>query len=171
MPTLDLSGAVPHVTTLDTSWFPRAALTLSRTFPLAGVPDRVSIAAEGYYNYAGYDTNIFNDPRVRGFSNITELAKGPLPLLALYEPNSYSKYYGFLSGSVGQCFIEQLTATFSVLANFNQNCYVLMPSISYASLNDFSAGVTLIAAVGPEHTEYTTLYDALTIRLQAGVRF
>ena len=39
------------------------------------------------------------------------------------------------------------------------------------SLNDFLAGVTLIAAVGPEHTEFTTLYDGLTVRFQAGVRF
>jgi hypothetical protein len=171
MPSLDLSGAFPRLTTIGDSWFPRVALNLTRMLPLAGVPDRLMISAEGYYNQAGYDTNIFNDPRVRNLSNMSSFMAGATPVLSIYEPNSYSKYYASVFCSISQFIIDQLSLSCNALGNFKQKSVVLMTGLSYANLNNFTAGVSLIGAVGPEHTEYTTLYDGLSVRIQMGVTF
>jgi hypothetical protein len=175
MQTLDLSGTVPLITAFDDTWIPRVALNLTKLLTLGGIPDRLIVSAEGYYNHLGYDTNIFNDPRVRNLKGMTELvgftAVDGTPVLSVYEPNSYSRYYASIFCSISRFIIEPMTFSFNVLGNLDQNCYVLMTGINYAALNNFTTGVSIISAVGPEHTEYTTLYDALSVRLQMGVTF
>jgi len=169
---LDLSGPLPRLSTLNNSWLPRVALNLTKLLPLAGVPDRLTISAEGYYNQAGFDTNIFNDPRVRNLSSIMNFtSSNGTPLLSIYEPNSYSKYYASIFCSISQFFMDELSFSCNALGNFNQKSFVLVTGITYANLDNFNAGISVIGAVGPEHTEYTTLYDALSIRLQMGVTF
>ena len=59
---LKKTDSVWDTATLGDRWFPRLCLSLTKFFPLGGVADRLTMNAEFYYNGAGYDVNIFNDP-------------------------------------------------------------------------------------------------------------
>jgi hypothetical protein len=108
---------------------------------------------------------------VRDLSGFAGIMTSGIPVLDVYEPNSYSKYYASIFCSISRFIIEPMTLSCNVLGNLSQNCYVLMTGVNYAALNNFTSGVSIISAIGPEHTEFTTLYDALSVRMQMGVTF
>ncbi|MFH0922019.1 MAG: hypothetical protein V1913_16850 [Fibrobacterota bacterium] len=50
-------------------WTPRIALNLSHSFDVNGVPDRLLVSVEGYYNGAGYDSHMFDDKKTYAYAN------------------------------------------------------------------------------------------------------
>ncbi|MGA3052058.1 MAG: hypothetical protein ABSE00_09085 [Chitinispirillaceae bacterium] len=174
-------------TTLGNYWFPRLCLSLTKFFPLAGVADRLTMNTEFYYNGAGNNVNIFNDP-VLG-RDIQQLIAGSItpqlasdlqamPWLAsattlsnLYTPNSYSKYYAALFCSISQFLIDPMTFTCNAIGNLPQKSFVVSTGINYHSLNDFVFGVSLNAFLGPKNTEYTFSGNALMAQVTTGILF
>jgi hypothetical protein len=171
MPTLDISGPLFLVTDMGNTWVPRAAINLTRMFPLNGVADRLMVSGEFYYNNAGYDTNIFNDPRVGQLMALLLTSGTGSPASRLYEMNSYSKYYAALFTSISKFIMEPMSFSLNAIGNLNQQCFIVSTGIGYRSLHDFTAGISLDAYLGKKHTEYTFMGNGLVVRLQAGVVF
>ena len=140
-------------------------------FPLGGIADRLMITGEFYYNHAGYDTNIFNDPRAALLMQTISAAGVDPRLLRIYEPNSYSKYYAMFAASISRFIIEPMSFSCSALGNFSQKCFVLSSGLTYQSLHDFTAGIMINGYAGPRHTEYTFGNQGIEVRLQAGIVF
>jgi hypothetical protein len=182
-----ISDSVWDTTSLGNQWFPRVCLSLTKFFPLGGVADRLTINTELYYNGAGYNTNIFNDPvlakdlqQLMAASITPQLASAPLnlppwlnatTLSDLYTPNSYSKYYAALFGSISQFLIDPMSFTCNAIGNLQQKSFVVSTGINYHSLNDFVFGVSLNVFLGPKNTEYTFSGNALMMQVKTGVLF
>jgi hypothetical protein len=173
-------------TTLGNEWFPRACLSLTKFFPLGGVADRLTLNANIYYNGSGSDANIFNDPVLGKYLQAlvtgTIAQQQQLPpgmqwlanrttLSNLYIPNSYSKYYAAVYGSVSQFLIDPMTFTCDVIGNLQQKSFVVSTGINYHSLNNFVFGISLDAYLGPTNTEYTFSGSGLTAQVTTGIIF
>ncbi|MCU0609746.1 MAG: hypothetical protein MUF22_08285 [Chitinispirillaceae bacterium] len=181
--TLEQKNDIWDTTTIGDTWFPRAALSLTKFFPLAGVADRLMVSGEFYYNHIGYEVNVFDDSLLGGFLRGDPPAsfdprylsltwyRDPAIVRNLYEPNSYSRYYASLFTSISRFIIEQMTFSCNVMGNLNQNSYVLSTGVTYQSLHDFNLGISLIGFVGDRNTEYTFSGSGLAVRLQAGLVF
>ncbi len=172
-------------TMLGDQWFPRACLSLTKFFPLGGVADRLTLNANFYYNGSGSSANIFNDP-VLG-KDLAALMTGaitpqqlppamqwlanPSALSNLYIPNSYSKYYAAVFGSVSQFIIDPMTFSCNAIGNLQQKSFVVSTGINYHSLNNFVFGISLNAFLGPTNTEYTFSGNALMAQVTTGIIF
>jgi hypothetical protein len=187
MLSLAKKNGVWDTTTLGDSWLPRACLDLTRFFPLGGVADRLTVTGEFYYNHAGYDVNVFNDP-VLGKdlsqlftgtitpSLITDFASMPwlrdsTVVPKLYEPHSYSKYYAALFISISRFILDDMTFSFNTIGNLSQGCFVVSTGVDYQSLHNFVCGISLNAFVGPPRTEYTFTGNGLAVQARIGVVF
>ena len=181
-----LDSTLSNMTTLGNRWFPRIALGLTKFMPLAGVADRLTLSAELYYNHAGYDTNFFNNPAViRNIHPTLPLDTAqrhadllrmpwladPLNFSRLYEPNSYSKYYAAIFGSISRFILDDMTFSCNAIGNLQQKCFVVSTGVDYQSLNDFVFGVSLNAFLGPKNTEYTFSGNGLMVQLRTGIIF
>lgn len=158
-------------------WVSKAALTLSKGFRLGNFNDRLTAAAEFFYNQTGYKKSPFSDGTSYAFS-------GPLAALlpagtkgqflagnGLYEPNYLSRYYGALFTSLSRFLITDMTLNLNYVRNLNDRSGVLSTGVSYRNLNDFSAGCLVNAYLGPARREYTFSGARLSAQLTAGVSF
>ena len=171
MPTIDLKSPVLAPTNMGNTWIPRAAVNLTKFFPVSGVADRLMVSGEFYYNQAGYDTNMFNDPRMSLLQSYLTQSGSGSPASQIYEPNSYSKYYAALFTSVGQFLIDQMTLSCNLIGNLNQESFMASTGVSYQSLHDFNFGVTLNGFFGKKNTEYTFTGSGLQVQATMGMVF
>lgn len=156
-------------------WTPRACLGLGRSFQVAEVKDRLTAVLETYYNQVGS-----TDRRI-------DLPALPAPLAALlpagfsfadyltargyYQPNNYSRWYCAWFGSLAKFIVPDLTLTVNAIANLDQGCAILTTGVSYATLNDFTLGLSVNAFLGPDGTEYTLQGNGAQVQLTAGLAF
>jgi hypothetical protein len=185
-----LDTSFKNVIRLDNRWHPRIVLGLTKFIPLAGVPDRLTISVEGYFNQAGSDTNLFNNPTVVRYlqqssqpSDSAQLAQlkmdvmqmpwlaNPSSFLQLYEANSYSKYYAAFFASISRFILDDMTFSCNAIANLQQKCCIVSTGISYQSLHNFVLGISLNGYLGPKNTEYTFAGNGLTVQVKTGVIF
>jgi hypothetical protein len=173
------SLGVPQIGQEDHKWVPRVCLSLGKSFAVMGVPDRLSLVAEGYYNQAGIADNKLNIPMPPLAAQADQASRDLLErqiVLALmakgmYEPNSYSRWYAAFFGSLGQFITSDITLTLNGIANINQGCATITTGLTYSGLNDFTMGLSVNAFVGAENTEYTFSKDAAQVQVTAGVTF
>jgi hypothetical protein len=178
-PTVD--STLTKFGTLGNQWIPRAALGLTKFFPLGGVADRLTMNTEFYFNGAGYTTNIFSNPIIDRYFQAAQGGSATLPdasalsslssLSDLYQPNSYSKYYLAFFGSISQFVIDGMTLSTNAIGNLEQGCVIVSAGVNYQSLNDFVCGVTLNGFLGPKNTEYTFSGTGLMVQVTTGVIF
>jgi hypothetical protein len=165
------------IETLDDTWIPRASVNLMKFFPLSGVADRVMVSTEFYYNHAGYEINVFKggiNEYLRIISSVAhnlDTNQTYDDILSLYEPNSYSKYYGMLSTSISRFILNDMTFTCSAVGNLNQRCAMLSGGVSYQSLHDFMLSANVNGFVGKKNTEYTFTDQGLSLQLRMGLVF
>ncbi len=168
----------------DTLWNGRACVSLSRSFEVLQIKDRLTVALEGYYVSNGYTKNFFEDKTFYRFQKPVVLSQGPssdtLPagqalmlLLASgrYEANSYSPWYAAAMANVTKFIIPDLTLTVQSMANISQKCAILATSLSYATMHNLSASLTVAGNVGPKNTEYTFMNQGLSVQATAGITF
>lgn len=185
--TLEKADTVWDTAMVGDKWYPRAAISLTKFFPLAGVKDRLIISGEFYYNHIGYDENVFADS-VLGrdlahlmagrFSSIDSADWSTMPWLAnpdivsdLYEMHSYSKCYAALFASIGRFILDDMTFSCNAIGNLNQGSFVLSTGVTYRSLHNYVFGLMLNAFVGRENTEYTFYDNRLMAQIWTGVIF
>jgi hypothetical protein len=159
----------------------RLAVGVGKWFKVQGVPDRLMVNAEFYYNNAGSDAKDLNATAqvesllVAGMEQGVALDPAEisrfLAASGLYEPNSFSRYYAAFFASLSRFLLPDLTLSVNGICNFNQRCGIFSGGLDYTMLNNFSLGLLLTGFVGPENTEYTFMGDAMQVRLTAGVSF
>jgi len=171
-------GGILAIYRKNDKWVSKAAINLSRGFRLGNFNDRLTVAAEFFYNQTGYTKSPFRDRALYGFS-------GPLASLGfpagtkgqfllgngLYEPNYLSRYYGAVFTSLSRFIITDLTLTMNYVRNLNDRSGVFSTGLTYKNINDFSAGCLASAYLGPARREYTFSGARFMAQLTAGVSF
>lgn len=161
----------------DGNWTPRAALTLSRGFRVGDFNDRLTVAAETFYNANGYTKSPFRDGNLYTFT-------GPLSLLlpagtrgqfilgsGLYEPNYMARHYAALFTTFTRFLVTDMTLSANYIRNLNDHSGAVSAGVSYRNLQDFSAGFLATAFTGPSKGEYTWSGARLLLQLTAGISF
>lgn len=161
----------------DATWTPRAALTLSRGFRVGDFNDRLTVAAETFYNANGYTKSPFRDGNLYTFT-------GPLATLlpagtrgqfivgnGLYEPNYMARHYAALFATFTRFLVTDLTLSANYIRNLNDDSGAVSAGVNYRNLQDFSAGFLATAFAGPSKGEYTWSGARLLLQLTAGVSF
>lgn len=156
--TLTTSGGVPALSVRRDEWAQRASVGAGRSFRVSEVPDRLTVAAEYYYNGPG------SPDRRLGLEGI-------LATLGRYEPNSYSRHYAAFFITLDRFLSRSLTLTFNAIGNLDQSCALLSSGIAYRDINDFSLSLWVNGFAGPEETEYTLAGEALQVQTIAEMSF
>jgi hypothetical protein len=160
-------------------WAPRTALTLSHAFDVNGVPDRLLVSVEGYYNGAGTDSRMFDDttlyktdmpgpPREDFIVNGMPLSVDrPIPSMTrlayflgngLYRPNEHSYYYAAFFTSFSRFVNSNMTLSFNAIGNIGEKCAALAGTLAYRDLRDLSLSLTVLGYAGKKEREYTLGY-------------
>jgi hypothetical protein len=176
MTTLHLTRTDTSITDMGDAWIPRASVNLMKFFPLNGVADRIMVSTEFYYNHAGYDPNVFDGGLIDYQKIIATLISAPRSydfesVMALYEPNSYSRYYAMLSTSISRFILNDMTFTCSAVGNLSQKCAMLTGGVTYTTLHDFTLSANLNGFVGKKNTEYTFTDQGLSLQVRMGLVF
>ena len=145
-------------------WVPQASLGVTKTFDLLDVNDRVMVRSEFFYNDAGYDDKVFDDP----YFVLQLLGKG------LYEPNYVSKYYGSVFLSLQQFIISEMTLRLNFIANFTEESGIITTGLSYNpryDRYDLLVDISASAYVGNGRDEYTFTGNRQLLGLEIRFRF
>ncbi len=162
---------------LGDTWIPRAAVGVMRMFDFLEIDDRVTAIAEFYYNHAGLDGNIFDDPEMKRLSEMLQIDttgradSAAAFLLSAYEPNSHSKHYAAFFVTVSKFLFSDMSLSVNGIANLDHGAMILSSGVSYATLHNFSLGLLINAYLGDRYTEYTFDGSAVNGRLTATVLF
>ncbi|MBN1798949.1 MAG: hypothetical protein JW822_10245 [Spirochaetales bacterium] len=125
---------------------PRVCVGLRKYFDFLDVADRIMLMGEFYYNYAGYDENMFEE-----LSTVNlEVFKG-----AYYDTNNYGQYYAALFFSLSRFLVTDMSLNITVLGNFSDLSATVFAGVSYTPVYDFTLTFDLIGFVGDEDREYT----------------
>ncbi|MEO7425155.1 MAG: hypothetical protein ABI036_08205 [Fibrobacteria bacterium] len=172
---LELENGIPRLTESRRDWQPRTSIGLGRGFRISGVPDRLTLHAEYYYNHPGSDARRM--PFAGLLGEAAALGLGPEEAVAAaeaygaYEANSFSRHYAALFGVWNRFIRSDLTLSCNAAANLNQGSGLVAGVISYRDLNDFGLSFTVFGFAGPEGTEYTMAGEALQAQLLAEIPF
>jgi hypothetical protein len=128
---------------------PRIDVGLSRSFDAFDVEDRIHVAAEFFYNDAGYERDMFD---ALGGALLDTFVED------CYQPGYYGKYYGALTLTVSRFILGSMTLTLSGLGNLSDLSGTAMAALSYAPVNNFSLSLQLGAYLGEDNREYTVAY-------------
>jgi hypothetical protein len=164
------------VTRPKKEWVPRVALGLTRMVDVQGIPDRLTLIGEGYYNHGGYKENGFADTnqyKVPANPSGRDVATKSMAMqyLGLYQPNSYGRFYVAFISIFNRFINSSLTLQCQSLINIEHRSGMLTAGLSYTSLSDFSTAVEIMGFVGESKTEYMLSGQRFAVRLTAGLVF
>jgi hypothetical protein len=172
---LDLSSGMPAVETEERHWQPRVAVGAGRGFGFAGIPERLRIQAEYYYNHPG--SGDARMPFARALARFPAAGYTPEQAMAaaasygLYEPNSFSRHYAAVTAAWSRFIRSSLTLTGNAIANLDQGGAMLAGILAYQDLQGFALNWIVYGFAGPKGTEYTLTDDAIQSQVQAEIRF
>ncbi|HKP95761.1 MAG TPA: hypothetical protein VJ385_08390 [Fibrobacteria bacterium] len=172
---LEMENGFPGLTGSKRDWQPRASLGVGRGFRVSGIPDRLMLNAEYYYNHPGSDARRMPFAELPGQAAAAGI--GPEQVAAsaaaygAYEPNSFSRHYAAFFGAWHRFLRSDLALSCNAVANLNQGSALLAGVISYRDLNDFGLSFTVFGFAGPAGTEYTFAGQALQAQLLAEIPF
>jgi len=165
-------------------WTPRAAMNFSKSFTVNGIPERLMVTLEGYYNGAGYDSRIFEDTahypsagEPQSFMGYTVSIPDTLTKLefftrnGLYKTSQHATYYAALFSTFSRFITTDMALSFNAIGNIAEQCAMLAGGLTYKDLRDFSLGLMIIGNVGPDKTEYTYTGSALSVQMTAAITF
>jgi hypothetical protein len=167
------------------NWVNKAAVNFSKGFRLGNFNDRLTAAAEFFYNQNGYVKTPFRDGAAYNLS-IPLASMGPAGTLVyqntgtkkdfmlangLYTPNYLARYYGAVFTGISRFIITDMSLNTNYIRNLNDGTGVLSAGVSYKNINDFSAGFLASSFLGPSDGEYTFPKAKLLLQLTAGVSF
>lgn len=173
--TLSVSGGVPALGESERAWQPRVSVGAGRSFDAGGIPDRLMLSAEYYYNHAGSEArrmpfaSLLRTAAAAGYTPDQALAAGTA--MGFYEPNSYSRHYAAAFAVWNRFFRSDLTLSGTALMNLNQSGALLAGVLAYRDLNDFGLSLTVYGFAGPKGTEYTLASDGVQAQLLAEAAF
>lgn len=172
---LSLAGGVPALAESRRDWQPRVSVGAGRSFDAGGVPDRLMLSGEYYYNHPGSPdrrmpfASLLGQVAAAGFT--PEQALAAAAAFGAYEPNSYSRHYAAAFAVWNRFFRSDLTLSGTALVNLNQSSALLAGVLAYRDLNDFGLSLTVYGFAGPKGTEYTLASDGLQAQVLAETPF
>jgi hypothetical protein len=184
---LEIKGdSILMVRKTDNALIPRVAVGLTRTITVGGVPDRLMLIGEVYYNHAGYDENGFSDTRIYTYEQPVAITRPGtiVPEMLtngtetdflngnkLFESNNYGKYYAAFFSNFSRFFTSEMTLQCNALVNIAHQSATLTTAINYQSLSDFSMNLMFLSYLGEPNTEFTLGGNRFAVRLTAGLVF
>jgi hypothetical protein len=173
--TVSLAGGIPALAESKRAWQPRVSVGAGRGFDAGGLPDRLTVSAEYYYNHPGSDArrmpfaSLLGQAAAAGFT--PEQALAAAAASGAYPPNSFSRHYLAAFAVWNRFFRSDLTLSGTALANLNQSSALLAAVLAYRDLNDFGLSLTIYGFAGPRGTEYTLAADGVQAQLLAEAPF
>lgn len=172
---LRVEGGFPRIEESRREWQPRGSLGVGRGFGMGGIPDRITVNAEYYYNHPGSDAgsmpyaDLLQAAAAAGFT--PEAALAAAAAYGAYQPNSYSRHYLAVFALWNRFFRSDLTLSCNALANADQGSAFLAASLGYRDINDFGLTFTVSGSAGPEDAEYVLGGDAVRLQILAEAVF
>jgi len=187
-----------HLEKDDTRRQVKAGGGLGRSFPVGGVPDRLRIDFEGFWQSEGYAKSVLSDTTTRPFADTIwrdldpRLVEGgrslglPLPrgiptargdgltFLAgngLFHPNQVAPWYIGGMASLSDAFRSDLTVTVQALANLEDHSGLGTFGVLWESLHGFHVQPLVYVFWGDRHSEYTLDGRGFALELRSGLRF
>jgi hypothetical protein len=170
-----MAGGLLSLTESQRAWQPRASIGAGRSFDAGGIPDRIMVSAEYYYNHPGSDArrmpfaSLLGQAVAAGFTPDQALAAAAA--FGAYQPNSYSRNYAAAFVIWNRFIRSDLALSGSALANLDQGSSLLAAVLAYRDLNDFGLSLTLYEFAGPRGTEYTLAADGMQVQVVAEAPF
>jgi hypothetical protein len=122
-----------------------------KTFDFMDVNDRIMVNTEFYYNYAGYDDNMFEELTYpfdfAGFAT------------DYFESGNYGKYYGALFVTINEFITDDMTLSVSGMGNFSDLSFIAMTGFDIVPVNNFTISFTVTGYLGSDNREYTLAVD------------
>ncbi|MEN9354756.1 MAG: hypothetical protein RL318_2081 [Fibrobacterota bacterium] len=175
----------------------RASLGLGKGFAIAGVPDRLRIDFEGYWNSRGYAADFLTDQTVYNYedpmalplpSSLAPLAQNPL--LAnflvgdtagdaskfalkngLYRANQFGRAYLASMVVLSQFLRQDMTLSVQGLGNVQDKSGLATVGLAWSGLHGFFAQGNGYWFWGDPRTEFALSGTGPALDLRAGVRF
>jgi len=141
---------------------PRVCVGLRKYFDFLDVADRIMLMGEFYYNYAGYDENIFEELD----SAFMDIFEG-----GYYDGNNYGQYYAALFFSLSRFIVTDMSLNIKVLGNFSDLSFMVFTGISYSPVYNFTLTFDLAGFIGDENREYTYSGNVLGALLTLSMAF
>jgi hypothetical protein len=170
-----MEGGLPALTESRRDWQPRISVGAGRSFDAGGIPDRLTLTGEYYYNHPGSDArrmpfaSLLGQASAAGFT--PEQALAAAAAFGAYEPNSYSRNYAAAFANWSRFFRSDLALSGSALLNLDQASALLAGVLAYRDINDFGLSLTVYEFAGPRGTEYTLASDGLQVQILAEAPF
>lgn len=197
---------VPHATLVDGKWTlvqeddhpqVRASAGIGKGFRIGGVPDRLRIDLEGFWNSRGYAADFLTDEAVHPYAAPMQVrlpaSLAPLssnPFLAsflkgdtagdaatfalksgLYRANQFGRAYLAGMTSLQQFVTEATTLTIQGLGNVQDGSGMVIAGLSWSGLHGFFWGVNGYWFWGDPRTEFALSGTGPAVDLRAGLRF
>jgi hypothetical protein len=172
---LSMAGGVPALVETRRDWQPRISAGAGRSFDAGGIPDRIMLSGEYFYNHPGSDArrmpfaSLLGQAAALGFT--PEQALAAAAAFGAYEPNSFSRHYAAAFAVWNRFFRSDLTLSGTALMNLNQSSALLAGVLAYRDLNDFGLSLTIYGFAGPKGTEYTLAADGVQAQILAEAPF
>ncbi len=126
------------------TWTPRMSFGFRKFFDHNNVPSRVILTGEVYYNYAGYEENIFeSDGKIMAlFSN------------GLYDINSLSKWYAIMMAAYREFIRDDMNLSCGALVNAVDQSYILITGLNYNFNDHLTFDLAFVNLGGSYNSEY-----------------
>lgn len=129
----------------EEGWIPGFSLGFTKYFNFMDINDRISVTGELYYNHAGFDHNVFDEPdRIYSL-----LYKG------LYEPNHISRAYASLFTSIKRFIVSNGMLKLNYLSNLTDKSGIFYILYLYNFRYDFFIDLSFSQTIGNGKDEYT----------------
>jgi hypothetical protein len=168
----------------EPAWAPRAALDFSRSFTVGNFKDQLTVMLEGYYDRAGYDTNVLADTTEYPFAQpVTTLGpNGPvvvnrgtqkdfINLQNLYRANYFSRSYVALFITFGRFLLTDMTLNVNYIRNLVDDSGLVSAGVTYTALNSFTFGLLADAITGGPDREYSFSGEKFDLQATFGISF
>jgi len=161
----------------------RASINLARDFDFGEKADRLNISAEFFYNGDGYSDNPLEDStlyqyddklfKIDGTEVTIPVGDMKTYLLGhnLYEANYFSRYYAALFITLREFIVSDITLTLNGISNIEQDSYILSSNLSYTSIRDLTAGLSINRYLGDKDGEYRAGGMQYDVLITAGILF
>ena len=141
---------------------PKVDVGLSRSFDAWDVQDRITVSAEFFYNYAGYEVNMFEQLSSANLANF---------IGGFYQAGYYGQYNAALFITISKFILSDMNLTLSGLGNFSDFSGIALATLDYTPVNNFTLSLQLGAYLGADKSEYTVSYNAASETLTSNLLF
>lgn len=161
-------------------WTPRVSLGLGRGFRVLGMPDRMQVHYEYFYNGAGQKGNPWGWQENFEYGSLVRMGGlrvprgGLLPFVlgsGLYQPYHFGRHYAAAFWSLRNVAVQGLTLSLSSMNNLEDRSYAFTTALQYSTLNNMDLEMSLLSLGGKSPAEFTMLDRRLWLRSSVGLRF